>query len=152
VPNDERPWDKSPRTRRDNDDDDDDWGDGGDAVSDRRAARREHLLAVANAQKGILVCIFIYFCVAGARFAVPPEMQLWVLLGLIPLGITATVFVFMLATRVYGQTAGIVLGILTLVPLVGLFVLLIVNQKATALLKEAGVHVGLLGANTSDIR
>ncbi len=143
MPNDERPWDK---------DDRDEWGDGGDEVGDRRAARRAHLTAVASAQKGILVCILIYFCVAGARFAVPPEMQLWVALGLIPLGLVATVFVFVLALRVYGQAAGIVLGILTLVPLVGLVVLLIVNQKATALLKEAGVHVGLLGARMSDIR
>jgi hypothetical protein len=44
-----------------------------------------------------------------------------------------------------------VLGILTLIPLVGLIVLLIVNGKATNLLREDGIHVGLLGARMSDL-
>jgi hypothetical protein len=165
MPDNERPWDKSDRRarHRDGDDEDDrrrdrrdrradDWGDGDEDARDRRAARREHLLAVAKAQKGILICILIYFCMVVGQFAIPPEFRLWLAVALIPLGITATVFVFILATRLYGQGAGIVLGILTLVPLVGLIVLLVVNQRATKILNDADVRVGLLGANMSDIR
>lgn len=135
-----------------NDEREDDWGDGDEEVSDRRAERREHLLAVAFAQRGIIVCILIYFGLVAAQFAIPPEFKFWLALGLIPLGLLATVFVFMLALRVYGQTTGIVLGLLTLVPVVGLIVLLAVNQRATKILTDADVRVGLLGANTSDIR
>jgi hypothetical protein len=46
---------------------------------------------------------------------------------------------------------GVVLGILTLIPCVGLIVLLIINSKATGILKKNGVRVGLLGAKMSDL-
>ena len=48
--------------------------------------------------------------------------------------------------QLYGKSPGIVFGILTLVPLVGLIVLLVVNAKATSVLRENGLEVGLLGA------
>jgi hypothetical protein len=38
------------------------------------------------------------------------------------------------------------LGILTLLPCIGLITLLVVNAKATAILKAGGLKVGLLGA------
>ena len=57
--------------------------------------------------------------------------------------------VFMLATKLYGTAVGIVLGLLMLLPCIGLITLLIVNQKATSILKSHGIHVGLFGANTS---
>jgi hypothetical protein len=41
------------------------------------------------------------------------------------------------------------LGILTLVPLLGLIILLIVNQRATGVLQAKGYRVGLLGASLS---
>ena len=65
--------------------------------------------------------------------------------------VTAAVFVFMLALALYNTGAGVVLGILTLVPLVGLIVLLIINGKATNTLRHHGIHVGLMGARASEI-
>lgn len=41
--------------------------------------------------------------------------------------------------------------ILTIIPLVGLIVLLVINSKATSALRLAGVRVGLLGANLNDL-
>jgi len=41
--------------------------------------------------------------------------------------------------------------ILTIIPLIGLIVLLIINSKATSALRAAGVRVGLLGANLNDL-
>ena len=58
----------------------------------------------------------------------------------------------MLALAIYGTALGIILGILTLIPLVGLIILLIVNGKATNLLREDGIHVGLLGARNARSR
>ncbi len=115
------------------------------------SGRREDLASVAKYQKGILVCILAYFALVACQFALPPELRLILVLGASALGITSTVFVFLLAIKVYGTGAGIVLGILTLVPCVGLIVLLLVNGKATAILKENGIRVGLLGANLSEI-
>lgn len=61
------------------------------------------------------------------------------------------VFILMLATRLYGTGTGVVLGVLTLVPLVGLIILLVVNAKATGILKKHGIKVGLLGADAGRI-
>lgn len=41
--------------------------------------------------------------------------------------------------------------ILTIIPLVGLIILLVINSKATSALRAAGVRVGLLGANLNDL-
>ena len=59
---------------------------------------------------------------------------------------------FSLATvKVYGTGLGIFLGILCLVPLIGLIVLLAVNGKETRVLKQNGIKVGLLGATPLSI-
>jgi hypothetical protein len=46
---------------------------------------------------------------------------------------------------------GVVLGILTLIPCIGLIALLIINGKATAVLKNHGIKVGFFGARASDV-
>ena len=61
------------------------------------------------------------------------------------------VFVFLLAIKVYSTGIGVLLGILALIPCIGLLVLLVVNIKATGILKKNGIKVGLLGANLSKI-
>ena len=65
--------------------------------------------------------------------------------------ITGAVFVFMLSLAIYSTAVGILLGILTLIPLLGLLVLLMVNGKATTLLRQHGIRVGLMGADPSQI-
>ena len=60
-------------------------------------------------------------------------------------------FVFLLAVEVQGTGLGIVFGILTFIPCLGLIILLIVNH-ATSMLQTNRVRVGLMGANMSDIR
>ena len=107
---------------------------------------------VASRQRAIMLCILVYLIAVVCQFALPVTMR-WVLgLGIFALGIVAAVFIFMLAIKLYSSGLGIVLGILTLIPVVGLIVLLIVNAKATRLLKAHGIRVGLLGANPGDIR
>ena len=71
------------------------------------------------------------------------------MLGLVFLAVAviATVFVFMLALKVYGVAMGILLGVLTMIPCIGLITLLIINQKATGLLTEHGYRVGFMGAD-----
>ena len=113
---------------------------------------RIDLRSIAVYQKGILVCILIYLATVAAQFALPPELRLFLAIPAIGVILTATVFVFLLATKVYSTGIGVLLGILTLIPCIGLIVLLIINAKATTVLKRHGVAVGLLGARMSDLK
>lgn len=110
------------------------------------------LRKIAFQQRVIIYCILAYIVVVVLRFVVPSTLQLLVL---VPLGlaatITAAVFVFMLAISLHNVAAGVTLGILTLIPLVGLIVLLILNSTATKLLQSHGIKVGLLGADLNQI-
>jgi len=116
-----------------------------------KSGTREDLKAVAQYQKGIIVCILIYLIAVICQFAIPPEVRLLLALGVLALGVVGTVFVFLLAMKVYSTGVGILLGILTLIPCVGLVVLLIVNARATGILKQNGIKVGLLGASLSQL-
>lgn len=112
---------------------------------------REDLRSVAKYQKGIILCIAVYLIAVIGQFLVPPDLRPFIGFIVLAVGLAGAVFVFLLAIKVYGTGLGILLGILSLVPLLGLVVLLIVNGKATGLLKQNGVKVGLFGANLSSI-
>ncbi len=112
---------------------------------------REDLRSVARYQKGIIVCILIYLIAFFGQFAVPQELRIILGIGILCVGLTSTVLVFLLAIKTHGTGQGILLGILCLVPCVGLLVLLIINSKATNVLKQNGIKVGLLGADVKSI-
>jgi hypothetical protein len=113
--------------------------------------RRGDIREIAVRQKAIMFCILAYIGALVLSLALPQELK-WVA-GIAMLGasITATVFVFMLAMAIYSQGVGILLGILTLIPCIGLIVLLVVNAKATNILKEHGFKVGLMGVPKDQI-
>lgn len=121
-------------------------------MDEKAVLSQEDLRSTALYEKGINLCILAYLPLVVLQFAIPPEARLFIALAIIPISITATVFVFLLATKVYSTGLGILLGILTLIPCIGLIVLLIINAKATTVLKERGIRVGLLGAKMSDIK
>lgn len=113
---------------------------------------REKLKEVAQFQKGILFCILLSICVYGISFAVPQEMKL-IMAGI--LGLTSLVnvaFAMLLGVKVYSPVTGVILGVLTVVPCLGLIILLVINQAATKLLTAHGVKVGLMGARMSDLK
>jgi hypothetical protein len=116
----------------------------------------EELLPVAEAQKGILVCLFLYVVFSiGLTGLLTIELRVgaMVLTALLVLDVLAgMVFVFLLAVRVYSKWLGVILEVLTLVPLIGVFALLTVNSKATSVLRDHGFRVGLLGADLRVMR
>ena len=116
-----------------------------------KSGARDDLRAVAKYQKGILVCILIYLIAVFCQFGVPPDYRPFFGIFVLGVGLVGTVFVFLLAMKVYSTAVGILLGILTLVPCLGLIVLLMVNQKATSILRQNGINVGLMGADSSQI-
>lgn len=120
-------------------------------VSGVKSGRRQDLKSVATYQKVILVCILIYLLAVVFQFTIPPDLRFVLGLVVLPALVVATVFVFLLATKVYSTGVGVLLGLLTLIPCIGLLVLLVINSKATGILRENGIDVGLLGADLSQI-
>ena len=110
------------------------------ATNDRaigvNSGSREDLRSVAKYQRGIMLSILGYIILVGAQFAVPDSLKIVLGLALLAVGLAGTVFVFLLAMKVYSTGTGVLLGILTLVPCLGLIMLLIVNGKATKVLRR----------------
>ncbi len=122
-------------------------------------AQVEKLRKVAFCQKGVLICLLVYLLLVLASYLLsewvveypnsyPPQWPTW--LALID-ALAGAVLAFRLSLLVYGRITGIVMGLLTLIPCLGLFVLLYTNGVATVLLRRHGIRVGLLGANLSKI-
>jgi hypothetical protein len=107
---------------------------------------REELKKIAVYQLGVCVCILVYLLGIVGMLTMKSVIAPFAYL-LLPVPIVFAVFVFLLAINLYGKGVGIFMGILTLIPFVGLFVLLVVNGQATRLLKAHGLKVGLLGAD-----
>jgi hypothetical protein len=110
---------------------------------------RQTLYRVAYYQKAVLVCVLVSLLAVGAPFLLPEEAILGAYVALLVASVISTVFVFLLAAKLYGTGAGVFFGLLTLIPYLGLLVLLAINGKATSVLKAHGIRVGLLGANLS---
>jgi hypothetical protein len=115
-----------------------------------KSGRREDVRAVAVYQKGILVCILTYLLAIVAMFLVPLAVR--PVIGFLVMGviITAVVFVSLLCAKIYSTAVAIIFAVLTLVPCLNLIMLLVLNAKATSILRENGHTVGLMGADLSE--
>ncbi|MBN1942880.1 MAG: hypothetical protein JW849_06255 [Phycisphaerae bacterium] len=115
--------------------------------------QHEDLRQIAKWQKTVLVCVLIYLI--GLIFNLADPMGLSTLIrGIImfAVGLIAVVFVFMLAIKIYHPAVSIVLCIVLLIPLVGIIPLLIINGRATSIMKQNGISVGLLGADMRNLQ
>ena len=97
----------------------------------------DDLLDVADNQKHV-----IWLLVLGL---LAPLNQLLAVV----IGIVQAWFMFRLTQAVRLSTAVYVVA--ALIPIVGLVALLVVNGKATKVLRRNGVRVGLLGAKSADV-
>lgn len=110
-----------------------------------------NLVNVARYQKGIIFCILFNLLGYGLPFFLPDGLLIFFSLLLVGTAIGSLVYTVMLATQVYSTGLAILMGILAIVPCVGLIVLLIINGKATSVLRAKGIKVGLFGANMSSL-
>jgi hypothetical protein len=112
---------------------------------------KEDLLAIASAQRWLMVAILghflaIVFQLGGPRTA---PLILVVAVFVVPIGLYG---VMKLAARLYrSRVVGILNGLAMFLPLIGLFVLLILNGRATRLLRKYGIRIGLMGARSADL-
>ncbi len=123
---------------------------------------REELRTIAKRQKALLFCILVnllctalFGVAAYMRGVGHPRFTGLMVLGVMGLFlasiVAAVVLVLLLAVQVHGVGVGVLLGMLTLSPCMGLIVLLVVNQVATTKLKAHGIKVGFMGAKAGDI-
>jgi hypothetical protein len=117
-----------------------------------KSGRVEDVKAVAVYQKGIIACIGIYLLLVIFQFALPQEARILLVFLILPLMIAAPIFTILLAIKVYDVIVGVLLGVLALVPCVGLLALLVINGKATSILQQNGYRVGFFGADLSQFR
>jgi hypothetical protein len=119
----------------------------------RRAAGRLprwQLRSVALYQKLLLVGLLLQVLALIGWLVLPDSLSLVVWLTLVPVGLATTVFAFLLSMRVFGTGLGVLMGMLTLLPAVGLIALVVINVKATGVLGAHGYQVGLLGVPLSE--
>ncbi|MCA9157448.1 MAG: hypothetical protein KDA72_03930 [Planctomycetales bacterium] len=118
---------------------------------------KERLRRIANAQRQVNLALLLYIAIFPVSFGLgavgggAPWAAL--LLGLFALAviILGAISVYRLAAVFRGKVVALIYVIGLLVPLLGLLLLLSISGKATKELRAAGIKVGLLGANPSDI-
>ncbi len=119
----------------------------------RSDADLQRLHGIAVSQRRVMLCVLGYLgLVIGSLFFGGSESATMVvgLIGLI-IVIAGLVSVVQLAYRIKSTTAAVIVGVLSLIPLVGLITLLVVNGWASKELKKAGFRIGLLGASPGKV-
>jgi hypothetical protein len=115
-------------------------------------SRRRDARVVAICQKGVIIFILAYLGTGLCLLLLPVPLPLSAGIILLALQLAGLACACLLAAKLYGIAAGVLLGLLILVPLLGLLVLLMINSSATRFLRQNGFRVGLLGADLSTFR
>lgn len=124
-------------------------------VAGVRSGRQVDLLKIARRKRRLMWCILIqivtYFLASIYQEVSPlheaTSLTLWFILSLTCWSVLLVggVMALILAWKVYHPAIGLLLGILAFVPCLGPFPQLLINLKASRVLKASGVRVGLLG-------
>lgn len=114
---------------------------------------RDDLRRIARHQQQILLCFVVFFLVGQISwFDIDTYIvKLFLSLAGLLIVLTGMTFACILAVRVYGKFVGGLLGLLMFVPVVGLLGLLVVNRKATSILRKHGIKVGFYGADPAGV-
>jgi DNA-directed RNA polymerase subunit RPC12/RpoP len=144
--NDDTPRPKK-RRRRERDDDDDDR-----RRDDHIKLSKSDCHQLAMMQKGIFVCILLYLLAIPLPFVIPQEYRMIPIGYALVVSLIGTVLVWAMAIKVFGGGVGTLFGLMSLIPCVGIIMLLVINGKATAVLQNHGYTVGFLGVPMSELR
>jgi hypothetical protein len=111
--------------------------------------RRAELRSVAVDQRAILIAMLIQIICNIVAFNASLSVARVLLITSLLVGLASLFFILRLATKLYNVFVGFFLGILCVVPCLGLLMLFVINGRATRLLQQNGIRVGLIGANLS---
>ncbi len=101
---------------------------------------------LADSQRTLIIVLLLAFLLQGPVFLMLYSMPVFGLLTQFALVVLQSIACFRLANQLHTDVGlALILTILSMIPVIGLFVLLIVNGKATKILQAAGLKVGLLG-------
>lgn len=120
------------------------------------ACDQSDLRRIAKLQRVVVGCIWMYVLLLGTGllthwgFVRKAWMSGWGGVATVMIGAIAVVPVFLLIRQLNGGWRWIVLCPMTIVPPLGLLVLLTANNVATRTLREHGVEVGWFGAGPTD--
>jgi len=118
---------------------------------------RDRLRKIATAQRQTNLAVLFYLCLIPLNIALSTVANgaPWaaIILGVAALAVLVfgAVSVYSLASQFRGKIVAVVYVLGLLVPLLGLILLISISSKATTILKDNGIKVGLLGANPSTI-
>lgn len=102
-------------------------------------------------QKGLIVCIGLQIVAIVAVAFLPPQLQPIGAGFYVVVALVGGICTFLLSMTLYGIGLGILMSAASGIPCIGVFVLLTINGKATAELREYGLDVGLFGVPWSKI-
>jgi len=106
---------------------------------------------IAFLQKGVILTVTIHIAlIVAAQFFRDDYRPVWGATYLL-VSLAGMICVWLLAISLYGVAFGILMGLGTGLPCIGILVLLTVNGRATEELKQYGVPVGLFGVPWSAI-
>jgi hypothetical protein len=111
---------------------------------------RERLRKVAAAQRHLNLATLCY-CVVWFLFRDPATIAVANVAAVI-VTLAYAFFAIRMAHALYSLAVTVLLAVPAIIPLVNLLVLLVLNNRATAHLRAAGIKVGLLGADPSEVR
>lgn len=126
-------------------------------ASSDESTSREELRKIATAQRQVNLAVLFYLCFVplnlwlasiAEKEPIAAIAQLVIALGLLAFCILS---VYRLASIFRGKVIAVIHAFGMLVPLLGLLLLLVNNQKATEIMRKNGIKVGLLGANPNSI-
>ncbi len=114
--------------------------------------RDNSIRIIAMRQRTIMYCILAYIASIGVYIGVIAQRNGVLVVGiaalcLLAVLVTIIVCVFRLALVIYSTGIAILLGVLLIIPYIGMVILLIMNSRATKILRANGISVGLMGAN-----
>lgn len=114
-----------------------------------RSGRREDLRTVARCRTIVRVCILAHVYLILAWLEGPTDWAPMLASAYLLASPITLVIVALLVTKIDDGATGVVLGLLSVVPLLGLIVLMMVNGKAARVLREHVDRGGPPGADPS---
>lgn len=119
----------------------------GEFLNEKPAKKNTMLLELAENQRYVLYTLLGELIALVMLVAAPPVGFFFVLAAIF----IRAFFVFKLSVLAFNEGTGMVLGLLSLLPFVGIIFLAGINQTASSILKQCNLPVGFFGVPTSVI-
>ena len=122
-------------------------GHGSPPINTSAESKKEKIFYLAKNQKYLIWALLAQLLGGVLLIVIPPIGSLLLLANVV----AQVLFVFKIAITAFPGVPGVALGFLSLIPILGLLVIVFINGRATSLLEEAGVKVAFFGVPKEEI-